>query len=97
MDLLLEKEESRVARYRRKHKSLGLCVNCPLSAEPGHIYCKDHIKKHRIRNIIQGKNRRENNLCFTCSAPLHEDMDKGFSNCIFCRERTGNFLRKTER
>lgn len=83
-------------RYRRKHIKLGLCVDCPLPAKAGHTYCEIHLQKGQVRGIRSRMWRRANNLCTKCSAPLHEEMDKTFTECIFCREKTNSFLAMNE-
>lgn len=94
MEILVEDPRN---KYKRKHRQLGLCADCPFPIKPGHIYCEKHLQRNKERGVKKRIWRKNNRLCIKCSAPLHPDGDKGFSHCIFCRERTNSFLRKTER
>ena len=93
MEILVEDPRN---RYKRKHKKLGLCSDCSLSAKPGYIYCEGHLQRNKERGIKKRIKRKKDGVCIRCSAPLHEEMDKNFTECIFCREKTNSFLSKTE-
>lgn len=68
---------------RRKRQRKGLCPKCGQPAEPNFRHCKKHLQHFReIKN-----NRLANGRCRRCGPLLHPEMDEGFVNCIFCRER----------
>jgi hypothetical protein len=90
-------------KYKRKHRELGLCVDCSEPVYPDHNRClkhqrtnnaysagyyRDHIEHYRKLHKKIKADRIKNRCCQECSAPLDLDADKGFINCMNCREGT---------
>lgn len=89
------------AEYKRKHKKLGLCVDCSEKAAPKTIRCPDHYYSHlKALRKYNAKNKDKINQavrelrkkyikegrCTGCSAPLRFE-DKGHERCVNCRGR----------
>lgn len=72
------------------------CIKCSNPNEPGHTRCKHHLEKHRLESIQYRKKYLEQGCCQRCGYPMHEELDKDYKSCSFCRERTGDFLRLNE-
>ena len=90
------------AAYKKKHKELGLCVDCGRPALPGFVRCIIHNENNRAQcykwfqnnyDKILERNRktkqiyRDTNRCCSCGTPLGE-QDEGRSHCINCRDKS---------
>ena len=95
-----KKKEDGRAKYKRKHKQLGLCVECSRPAIPGRTLCKihsahnsercsksyyDNLDKRRREMKRRREQYRKDGRCIMCSAYLQEE-DEGFVNCMNCRQ-----------
>lgn len=87
--------------YKRKHKAQGLCVNCSRPVIKDSTCCltcrlshqkgmRNHYANNRKQEIERSrrkvKQRKQNNKCIACSAPLDPDPDSDYITCINCRE-----------
>ena len=87
--------------YKKRHKELGLCVDCSEPAYPDMNRCLKHYRIHRKGNLRRYyKNsekerqrarkkrilRKAEGRCTKCTAPLDPDADKGRVNCCNCNE-----------
>jgi len=90
------------AKYKQRHRELGLCTDCSATVYLDREKCLKHIRAHaehkkksRLKHIkkITEKDhrykqaRRDNGLCVGCSAPLDPDADSGYLTCVNCRGR----------
>jgi hypothetical protein len=86
-------------KYRKWHRKVGLCVDCPEKAVPGQIRCpycnakanelgKMYYQKNRERELerktIRRQRRRESGRCPQCGAPRE---DETLISCANCRGR----------
>ena len=71
---------NRTARYRRRKRSLGICVTCVRPAIPGLSMCHVHTVEANVRSVERKKRFRELGLCRDCGRPK---TDK--SMCLDCR------------
>jgi hypothetical protein len=67
------------ARYRQRHRELGLCILCANPARPGKATCAACTDKDRAGKAARRQYRLENRLCVVCGLPLGE-QDAGFTS-----------------
>ena len=72
--------------YKEKSKRMGLCITCTEPSIPGRINCYKHNQEVLRQRDKQRQKRKDEGRCATCGIPLHYQMDKGFINCLSCRE-----------
>jgi len=75
--------------YKRNRINKGICVHCNNIATHG-IRCEYHRNYHNEHGLLYDKKRRKKRYneykCVRCGNILHEEIDKGHSNCLACRE-----------
>jgi protein-arginine kinase activator protein McsA len=91
------------AKYKQRHRELGLCVDCSEPAYPENSRCLKHGRnrnaytaRHYLENLEHYQetykrikdNRIKDGRCAGCSAPLDPDADKDRVNCVNCRGGT---------
>jgi hypothetical protein len=91
------------AKYKRKHRELGLCVDCSEPVYPDNLRCLKHLRKrnvysawHYLENLEYYReihkrikaNRIRDRRCRECSAPLDPDADSNRVCCMNCRGGT---------
>lgn len=78
------------ASYKKRHKELGLCLDCSQRATHG-CRCEIHWINTRLNVAVSMKRLRskhkENGECIRCGKPLHDEMDAGYAKCLTCREK----------
>jgi len=88
-------------KYKKKHKELGLCIECSRPAAPFSILCFKHTASHYERNLIYDQahkkeraiktkaaklKRKAEGRCITCGGPKH-DGRKDKTECQNCTEK----------
>ena len=75
----------------KEHVETGLCtfVHCQNPCVPGRRLCEVHREIERVRQIERRIRYKKEGRCPHCSGLLHPQMDEGYVNCIFCREKIG--------
>lgn len=88
--------------YKKRHKELGLCLNCSEPAFGGYATCFEHwfthrestrkssvkyAEKNRTRGLKERLRRVAEGDCQTCGNKLDPDADEGLKNCMNCRSR----------
>ena len=71
-DEQIMKKRAKALRYRRKHSSAGICVNCPRPAVPDRSLCEMHLEamREKARLIYRAKHG------IPADAPLHSRKRK---------------------
>lgn len=71
--------------YKQRKRAKGLCEVCIEDALPGKRYCTTHQQKLNQRRE-RYRQRNKYIRCTRCKNKLDEDMDKGYTKCLNCRE-----------
>jgi len=89
------------AKYKQKHRELGLCVDCSEPVHKGYTRCLKHIRSQiklqkRLYDANPEKRRARSRKfkalyiatgrCRECSAPLDPDVDRDNVTCSNCIE-----------
>ena len=82
--------------YKKKHRALGLCVDCSHKALDNLIYCDVHNTNNKIRAKKITKKRILDKYCTRCGNELHDEMDLGYAQCTSCRGRVSTSVLRTK-
>lgn len=81
MEGILEGRDVGDAKYKRKHKELGLCIFCSEPVAPDRVYCLKHLESHNKNQ----KKRYHKDKAFHIKLRIdryRRNVDKG--NCGKC-------------
>lgn len=79
------RKNSAASRYE-KRKAHGLCAygNCPAAPAPGHMHCREHLRRMLQAQTVRCTVRKKNRLCIVCGVRVQFWGVR----CIICRERS---------